>query len=521
MSVTVIVTLVMVLFIVLLAIETPVFIALAGSGVVGIMLLRGFTPANTVLETATYDSIASYTLAVIPMYILLGMFALHGDLAARVYRLGSRALGKLPGGIGVATVAACTGFAAVSGSSISTAASIGRISVGEMRRYGYPDSLSAGVVAAAGTLGILIPPSSAMVIYAVLSGESVAQLLAAGVIPGLVLAMIMGVYVMICARSMDRTADGELVTVMATAASEAESNSRRAKQSSRTTSVTTDVPTLEGSVHMAGSETAVRLNGTPQAEFADDYEPQNRGGGDSTGTVMASDAVDDPPMHFTKAQLIRSALWLGAIFIAIFVGIFTGLYTVTESAAVGALIALVMVLVEHARGDWRGLWKKVSSAALESAAVTSMSFSLLVGAAIFSTFLVMARIPAQFAEMLANLQLPSILIVILILLALIPAGMFLESMSLMVIFVPLVHPAVVELGYEGVWFAILFVIIMELGLITPPVGMNVFVVSMTSKVKLETVFRGVLPFCFLLLLGVAILMAFPEIVLWLPELTQN
>ncbi|MEE2060450.1 TRAP transporter large permease [Rhodococcus artemisiae] len=484
MTVMMVVSLVLVLFFVLLAIETPIFLALGGAGVIGIVLLRGTDAGTSVLASAPYNSTSSFTLAVIPMYVLLGMLALHGGLAERVYRVGSNALRSLPGGMGIATVAACAGFAAVSGSSIGTAASIGRTSVGEMRRYGYPAGFAAGIVAGAGTLGILIPPSSALVIYAVLSGESVAKLLTAGIIPGVMLACLMALYVFVRARRVSSEPQVALAEELALAS---------------------------GGVSVSESGTALRTNGSSNVVVAPRPVPSEDSG----------DSGSNENAHFTRGQLTRSVVWIGMIFVAIFVGIFTGLFTVTESAAIGALLALVMLLVENFRTGWRGLWDRVREATLESAAVTSMSFSLLVGASVFSTFLVMARIPAKFGAWLTGLQIPPILIVVLILAALIPLGMFLETMSIMVIFVPLVHPVVVDMGYSGLWFAILFVIMIELGLITPPVGMNVFVVSTTAKVKLETVFAGAMPMCAIMIGAVALLIAFPDIVTWLPSLADE
>jgi tripartite ATP-independent transporter DctM subunit len=449
-SVDLITLLVFGLFFFLLAAETPVSFALAASGGVGIALLRDADLAASVLGSVPFNETHKYSLAIIPMYILLGMFALHGRLAERVYSAATVALRRLPGGLGIATVGACAGFAAVSGSSVATAASIGKISVHEMMRHGYKAPFAGGIVAVAGTLGILIPPSVAMVLYGVIARESIADLLMAGVVPGIVAALAYATF--IAARARHHVVPGQVPLAQALAA--------------------------------AGGK--------------------------------APSAADEEQVDVTNFQRFRATAWIAAIFAAILLGMLTGIFTVIESAAIGALIAMVMLVSENVRSGLRAMLKRARGAVLEAASVTSMAFALVVGAGVLSTFLVMARIPMQLTEWVVGFDVPAWVVVVGILGVMVPLGMFLETLSILVIVVPLVHPVITELGYDGVWFGVLFVMMLEIGLVTPPVGMNTFVVSMTSGLRLESVFRGVTPFVFVSLAVVAVIFVFPQIALWLP-----
>jgi C4-dicarboxylate transporter DctM subunit len=439
------------LFFFLLVAETPVSFALAASGGVGIALLRDTALATSVLGSVPFSETHKYSLAIIPMYILLGMFALHGRLASRVYSAATVALRRLPGGLGIATVGACAGFAAVSGSSVATAASIGKISVHEMMRHGYRAPFAGGIVAVAGTLGILIPPSVALVLYGIIARESIADLLVAGVVPGGIAALAYAVFIALRARS--NVVPGR-------------------------------VP-LNEALAAAGGKTVA--------------------GG------------DEDQVEITNFQRFRATAWIVAIFTAILLGMLTGLFTVIESAAIGALIALVMLVVENL-GDGVGtMLRRGKEAILEAASVTSMAFALVVGAGVLSTFMVMARIPMRLTEWIVGIDVPGWVVVVGILVVLVPLGMFLETLSILVIVVPLVHPVITQLGYDGVWFGVLFVMMLEIGLVTPPVGMNTFVVSMTSGLRLESVFRGVTPFIAVSFAVVALIFVFPELALWLPD----
>jgi C4-dicarboxylate transporter DctM subunit len=456
-------------FVLLILLETPIFLALAASGGMGIALLRSTDQATAALGNMTYAPLASYSQSIIPMYILLGMFALHGHLSARLFALASSALKWLPGGLGVAAVAACAAFAAVSGSSVATAASIGKISVGEMRRFGYTERFATGIVAAAGTLGILIPPSVALVLYGIVTGESISSLLLAGFVPGVVLAVLFAVYVigysLVERRSMQAASQGA-------------------------------VPVLEREPVLVGAA-----------------------GGGSAREPLAVPEVPQAvsPHDVTPLRQARSALWLAAIMAAVLLGIFSGTFTVTESAAVAALVALVMLLSENARSGPKVLWQRFKSSAIEASGITSMALSLLVGASVVSLFLVLTRTPMRLTDWVVGLDVSAPVVILGIALIMLPLGMFLDGYSLIIIVAPLIHPAVLAVGYDGVWFGIVFVILLEIGLITPPVGMNVFVVASATNISVATVFRGAAPYLAVCLAFVGILVAFPDLALWLPE----
>jgi tripartite ATP-independent transporter DctM subunit len=441
MAIGTVFTIVLACFFLMLVAEVPIGYCLGISGAIGIALNRGPDVASAAIGGSSFDSVASYALTIVPMYILVGMFALHGRLAEQVYAIADRLLGRVRGGLGIATVAACAGFAAVTGSSVATAATVGRLAVGEMRQRGYPARIATGIVAAAGTLGILIPPSIILAIYGILTGESIEFLLTAGIVPGVLSAAVYGAYVFV------RNPQG------------------KERQ-------TQDMP--------------------------------------STGLSRAGTPLRRLPWRGLVRIVILFALVMG--------GVFTGWFTITESGAMGAFFALLMMLWELKKAGGRKVLRALASALEETSSTTSMSFFLLIGSSIFTFYLVSAGIPSAFTRAVVGLDVPPKVIVLLLLLAMIPLGMALDSLSITVIVVPLAYPVIHAMGFNGVWFGILFVTLIELGQITPPVGINTFIVSGVSGVSVEEVFRGITPFAFLGVGITSILFVFPDVVLWFPNL---
>ncbi|MFT4470538.1 TRAP transporter large permease [Arthrobacter sulfonylureivorans] len=472
MSAELIVVLILALFFLLLAVETPVAFALGMSGAVGVVLLHSFKVANSVLGNVPFESTAKFSLLVIPLYILLGAMATQAHIPERIYNVINRVAGRFKGGLAVATIGACGGFAAVSGSSVATAATLGKISVHQMIRHGYKAELATGIVAIGATLGILIPPSIIMIMYSIMSGESIAALFSAGIVPGILSAAAYIVTALILIKKNGLAAD---VAGRVSADQPHENNAGTAR------------------VDSGGTDTA-------------------------TVTIVKSTTSAPGTSIFSE---IRSILWLGAILATVMLGIFTGTTTLSESAGVAAVVATLAVVVEHYKTGVRGIVRRIRDGLTETASVTSMSFAVLVGAGIFAYFLVSARVPNNVSRFFAGLDVPPLLIVALVLLMIVPLGMFLDSLAVVVIVVPIVYPTVIELGFDGVWFAILLVKLVEIGLLTPPVGMNCFVIAGATGISLERVFRGVAPFLLCEAVLVVILLFFPEITLWLPNLLES
>lgn len=422
-----------ILLIALLAIEMPVALSLAASGAAGIFLLIGERGLQGTLGGVPYSATSAYSLVVIPMFILMGALAVHGRIAEHVFAVARHHLRNLPGGLGVATVAGCAGFAAVTGSSVATAATFARLSISEMTKHGYGASFAAGIVASAGTLGALIPPSVLLVFYGILTGESIGVLLIAGIVPGLLSALVYGLYVVREGRKI----------------------------------------------------------------------PARPEPGESEG------ARGDLPYRGVFRILLLFAVVVG--------GIYSGIFTSGESASIGALLAAAILAIELRRDGAGAVWRCIRGALADSASTTAMIFFILVGAGIFSYMLVLSGLPQQFTDWAANLPVSGWMVVGLILLLCVPLGMALDSFSIMAIVVPLAYPVVTGLGFDGVWFGILVVKMCELGLITPPVGVNAYIVAGAARgVSVETVFRGIAPFTILDLATIGLLFAFPALVTWLP-----
>lgn len=443
--------LVMVLLLTLLVTNVPVALALAGAGTVGIILLSGTSVTSKVLGTVPYNAVASYSLLVIPMFILLGMFALRAGLASDLFGITAQLLRWLPGGMGIATVASCAGFAAVTGSSIATVATLGKMSITEMSKRGYSKNFAAAIVAAGGTLGVLIPPSIILVIYGILTMESIGSLLIAGIIPGILSAFAYALMVFI-----------------------------RIKMN----------PSLIATIP------APAPHSRHDVAVADDAgAPVSIGGG------------------------ISAIVQISILFFVVIGGIYSGVATATESGALAALIGAILVIIRHLR-QRGGLLALLRSAIEETVALTSMCFAILIGAGVFTYFLVVGGIPSDLSRWVVSLDLPPTLVVLVLVLTLLPLGMFLDSLSICVIMVPLIYQPIMELGFDGIWLGIIVVKLIEIGMITPPVGVNAYIAAgSVPGLATEKVFGHLVWFVIADLAVVAALFVFPAIVTWLPGLS--
>ena len=413
-----------------LGLRMPIGLAMMLVGAAGIAILNSPDAALNTLGSFPYSYSSVFTLSVIPLFVLMGSFAAVSGMGTDLYRTAYAWIGHRRGGLAAATILACAGFAALSGSSVAAAATMGKVALPEMRRYDYDSRLATGAVAAGGTLGILIPPSTVLIVYALLTEQSIGRLFLAGFLPGLLLTLLFVATVLIVA--------------------------------------------------------------TLRPGFGPPGERQ--------------------PLGQRLAVLLHSG---ALVFIVIIVigGIYTGLFTVTEAAAVGAFLTFL-----HALWRRRLTLAAIAAALLETVRTTAMVFLILIGAHFFATFMALSRIPMDLAAMLGELAIPALLILTVILAAYIVLGTFLEGFAMMVLTLPIVFPIVTTLGYDPIWFGIIMVLVLEMGLISPPVGINVFVVKgVADDVPLGKIYAGIMPFWLAMLVGVILLVAFPQIAMLLPD----
>jgi len=435
-----------VMLVTLVALGVRVYIATALTGFLGLVLLKGWGVAAAVAGTIPHSKTVTYPLSVLPLFILIGFLAFHAGLTGRLFEAARRWVGWVPGGLAVSTVFASAGFAAVSGASTATAAVFSRVAIPDMLKNRYGRRLTAGVIAAGGTLASLIPPSAILVIYAIIVEESVGKLLLAGLLPGVVSVLIYA---------------GLIVTMC---------------------SVRPDLGRPIG-----GFTWRERLSAVPGAL----------------------------PI-FLVVGIIFGALYSGAA-------------TPTEAGALGAMVVFGLYVFQAYRqrafGEMRG---RLREALMETAKLTVMIFTLVWGVFLFVRFLGFAGLPGAFADWVVDLDVPPLVIIVCILLAYAVLGMFMDAIGMLVLTLPVVYPAVVALGYDPIWFGIVVVKMAEICLITPPIGLNCFVVAGVARelqsaegrslaIPLQDVFRGIGPFFIADVLTVAVLLAVPDLVLWLPK----
>ena len=416
----------------LLGLRMPVGMSLLVVGFFGIWVLDDFKAATAALASETFSAASSYSMSVIPLFILMGNIAGQAGYSQRLYESAHAWVGHLRGGLASATILGCASFAAVSGSSVATAVTIGKVALPEMKRYGYSDGLATGSVAAGGTLGILIPPSTGFVLYAILTEESIGKLFMAGILPGLLLTLL-------------------FIAVIY-------------------------VTTL--------------------------IKPQGSSGAKTTGSEKLK-------------ALGRAAPLLSVIFVSIG-GIYFGVFTPEEAAGVGAFLILVLALSSRKIG-----FKDLAPILLSTVRTTAMLYLIIIGASVFGPFLTLTHIPSTLGESLGHLGLGMYGTLLVIIIGYIVLGMFFDGLALLVITLPIVFPIITGVGFDPIWFGVIAVIVVEMGLITPPVGINVFVVKgIVPDVPMSTIFKGVLPFWLAMAACLLILTVFPEIALFLPGRMQ-
>jgi tripartite ATP-independent transporter DctM subunit len=430
MSVTLIGVIGLVALFALLIIRVSVAMSMLIVGFVGTAVVNGIAPAFAALSGETIEISTFFPLLVVPLFVLMGNLAGVSGMSRDLYSAAYAWFGHFRGGLSSATIAACAGFAALSGSSIASAVTMGRVALPEMKRFNYADSLATGCVAAGGTLGILIPPSTGMVIYAVLTEQSIGKLFMAGVFPGLLLT---GLFIIAIAI----------------------------------------VTKLWPDLGPAG----------PKTEFAERLR-----------------------------SLWRATAMVSIVLITIG-GIYAGVFTPVEAAGVGAFLALAVAAYRRTLNS-----ESVKFIVLQTLRTTATVFMILIGAHVFVPFMALSEIPSDLVGFLTGLDVGNLGILLIILATYIVLGTFLEGIAMLVLTLPIVYPLILDMGLSPIWFGVVAVIVLEMGLISPPVGVNVFVVKgIAPDVPMNTIFRGIWPFWIAMGVCLAILVAFPEIALFLPD----
>ena len=413
----------------LLALRMQIGFSMALVGFLGFAVLSSVGSSFAIMGMEPFKIGAAYSLTVIPLFILMGQFANHSKMGFEIYQTVYRWIGFLPGGLSMATIGACGGFAAISGSSLAAAATMGMVALPEMKRFKYDNALATGCVAAGGTLGILIPPSTVMIIYGILTEQPIATLFIAGILPGLLLTglFILTIYV-----------------------------------------VTRIKPSL----------------GPPGPRFS----------------------------MKERIYSLKDTWSIFSLFILVIGGLYTGWFTPTEAAGVGAFGAFAITIIKK-----RLTWDNLKLSLAQTVRTTAMVFLILIGAHVFGYFLTISQIPDQLSILATEWGLSRYAILAMIIFAYIIMGCFMEGLALMVLTIPIVYPLVLELGFDPIWFGVIITLVMEMSLITPPVGINVFIISGISKdVPMYVIFRGIIPFWCAMLVCVIFLILFPQIALWLP-----
>jgi tripartite ATP-independent transporter DctM subunit len=409
----------------------PIGVAMGAVGFFGYAWVMGWNSALNMLSLAPYSAVATYVLTVVPLFVLMGHIANETGIGRELYAAAQTWLRHRRGGLAMATVAACAGFAAISGSSVATAATMTTVALPQMRKLGYDPKLATGSVAAGGTLGILIPPSVIFLIYGFLTEQSIGRLFLAGIVPGILLTLLFIATIAIVAWRDPGLA--------------------------------------------------------PQTQ------------------VRASLAE--------RVLALREVWAVAALFALVIGGMYGGAFTATEAAGVGAFGTLLVALM-RGRLSWAGLWRALAST-VETVAIITV---ILIGAVVLGYFLAVTQLPMKLAQALADSGLSATSIMLMIIAAYLVMGAFMDELAMILLTVPILFPVVQAIGYDPIWFGVIIVIVCQAGMIAPPVGLNVFVISgMVKDVPMADIYRGILPFLAAMVVLLAILMALPDLALYLPR----
>jgi tripartite ATP-independent transporter DctM subunit len=413
--------------------QMPIGFVMTIVGLVGFSVIVTPGAALDLVAKDFFTIFSSYSLTVIPLFVLMGQVAFHAGISSRLFDAAYKFIGHLPGGLAIAATAACAGFAAICGSTNATAATMASATLPEMKRYNYKPELATGVVAAAGSLGILIPPSVIFIIYGIQTEQSIGKLFVAGIVPGIVLTIMFIATVLIWA-------------------------------------------TLRPEIGPKGPRTTFR----------------------------------------EKLRSLSGLVETLILFTLVMVGLFAGLFTPTEAGAIGAFGTIVLA-------GFRGTLslQGLKAALLETTRITCMILVIVAGATVFGHFLAVTRIPFDLANWITSYNLPPAVVMLLIILIYLVGGCFIDALALIMLTVPVFYPIVIRLGFDPIWFGVIIVLVTQMGVVTPPVGANVYVVGGVARdVPLEVIFRGAMPFLIAMIVLSLLLIPFPQIALWLPSMIR-
>src|SRR3954471_5739052 len=465
------------LMLVLAFLRLPIALSMGVVGIVGYAYMRdwNWAVAFATAQTKVYETGRNYALTVVPLFILMGNFVTRAGMSQELFRTAYAFIGHLRGGLAMATILGCAGFGAICGSSIATAATFAKVAYPSMKKFGYSDALATGAIAAGGTLGILIPPSTIMVIYGIMTGTSIGKLFAAGIIPGILATVLLCVGVQYFVwRDPASAPRGE-----------------RLSWKER-------FDTLHGFGWFAG--VGVAVIGSVQVGWLPSDD----------AAVLGALAV------FGLSLIYKGVTSVVALFALVMGGIYGGVFTAVEGAGVGAFGAMVFALARRSL-SWRALY----AALVESARTTAMLFMILIGALMFAEFVNITSMPDDLRNFVTRFQVSPIMVVAVIMAIYVVLGTAMEELSMILLTVPVFFPLIVHLGVDPIYFGILIVVVVEIGLISPPVGMNLFALNtLLPQVPTRVIFRGVLPFMAVDCVRLAILVAFPVISTYLPSLMK-
>jgi tripartite ATP-independent transporter DctM subunit len=414
---------------ILIALHVPIGVAMGITGVTSVAFIIGWEPALTLLGTEPSAAIENEGLAVVALFLLMGAFATEAGVSADMYRLAYAMIGHFRGGLAMATIGGCAGFGAICGSSIATTATMAKIALPEMLDRNYKHTLASGCIAAGGTLGMLVPPSVVMIIYGILTEESIIALFAAAIFPGIIATILYCITIAIFVR----------------------------------------------------------------------LKPDSGPAGERI------------PWKEKIAVLIASWRFL-LIAIVVSGGIYTGVFTITEAASVGASLAFVFAIFNGMKME------QFLNCLTSTASNTGMIFVIIMGASIFSYFITLSGLPDASVQFIKDLAAPDFIVLLMLMVMYLILGSIFDTVAAMVITLPFVYPVIMDMGYDPVWWGVVNVMIMEIGMITPPIGINVFVLNGMSKdLNLKTIYKGIFPFFLTDLVRLSIVLIFPATALWLPK----